>query len=442
MQLISSPVHTLNGTIVPPGDKSLSHRAILFASLADGTSHIENFLSAGVTDVMLASLASLGVRITHAGNELVVHGQGIGGYIPPQADLGCGNSATTMRLLTGALAAAGTPAVLDGSTGLRSRPMIRIITPLQRMGVPIHASEIGTAPLHLGYRPGTQLLKAMDYTLPVASAQVKSCLLLAALSADGDVTLREPGPSRDHTERMLRGMGAAISSRNENHQYVTEISPLIQLEPIRFTIPGDLSSAAFLIVAALIVPDTELTITSVGLNPTRIGLLDVLRTMDADITIFRHADQCGEPVGDVIVRSSRLRATQVSGDMVVRMIDEFPIFAVAAAYARGKTRVENAGELRFKESDRISGLCAALHAIGVQAEETPDGFSIEGGKKPAGGYVDPQGDHRLAMSLAIAGLGAAGPVTISGAEFINESFPGFVAMLNELGANLRTIDDR
>ena len=440
MQLISSPIHTLTGTVVLPGDKSLSHRAVLFASLADGVSRIENFLNAGVTDVLLTALTVLGVKITHSENTFTIYGCGIGGYIAPSIDLACGNSATTIRLLAGALAASGTPAVLDGSSGLRSRPMDRIVQPLQQMGVPISASETGSAPLHLAERPGDRPLKAMEYTLPVASAQVKSCLLLAALSADGDVTLREPGPSRNHTERLLGEMGAKVSCRQEDSQYVTVISPVFKLAPIIISIPGDMSSAAFLIVAALIVPNTEVTIRCVGMNPTRTGLVDALRSMGANITVRPTGVQCGEPVGDVTVCSSTLRATHISGDLVVRMIDEFPVFAVAAAYAHGKTVVENAGELRYKESDRIAALCTELRAIGVKAAETPDGFIINGGRKPSGGSIEPHGDHRLAMALAVAGLGAKKPVIVPGAEYINESFPGFVETLNNLGANFETSD--
>lgn len=437
MNLVSSPIQKLAGTVSLPGDKSLSHRAVLFASLAMGTSRIENFLSAGVTDVMLGSLSALGVKIAGGGDSLTVEGRGIGGYQTPVADLNCGNSATTIRLLSGALAAEGTPAVLDGTPGLRLRPMGRIVQPLQKLGVPITADENGMAPLRLCARASGKLLNAMDYTLPVASAQVKSCLLLAALSADGDVTLREPGPSRDHSERMLRGMGVKISAYKEDGQYVTVISPVKELKPIEFVVPGDMSSAAFLIVAALIVPNSEIGIKGVGINPTRTGLLDALRAMGADITVKPTGFQCGEPVGELTIRSSKLHAIHIKGDLVVRMIDEFPVFAVAAAYAQGKTVVEDAGELRYKESDRIAALCTELRAIGVDAVETRDGFSVNGGRRLAGGSVDPHGDHRLQMSLAVAGLGAEEPVLLKDSEYINESFPGFVDMLNGLGAGLR-----
>jgi 3-phosphoshikimate 1-carboxyvinyltransferase len=436
MRLLSSPVHTLSGTIELPGDKSISHRGILFASLANGTSNFENFLSAGVIDVMLKSLTTLGVKCTREKKNIAIIGRGIGGYDIPECDLYCGNSATTFRLLTGALASAGTPAVLDGSQGLRARPMLRIIKPLRQMGVPVTATRRGTAPIRLGSRNSSRPLQAMDYSLPIASAQAKSCLLLAALSANGDVTIREPGPSRDHTERMLGEMGVNIRRSQENDQYVIVISPAKELKPINFVIPGDISSAAFLIVAALIVQDSEIVLKGVGLNPTRTGLVDALISMGADITVIESGQQGGEPVGDLIIRSSKLSGTHIGGELVVRMIDEFPIFSIAAAYAEGKTVVEDAGELRYKESDRIAMLCNELRAIGVNAAELPDGFVIDGNRKICGGPADPHGDHRLAMSLVVAGLGSEEPISVSGAEYFNESFPGFVESLNSLGANL------
>jgi 3-phosphoshikimate 1-carboxyvinyltransferase len=438
MQLISSPVQILTGNVDLPGDKSLSHRAVLFASLAEGESYIDNFLSAGVTDVMIYALKTLGVRIIREKNTLTVQGCGIGGYLNPGKDLDCGSSATTVRLLAGALAAAGTSAVLDGSVGLRSRPMERIINPLLQMGVPILSSSISTAPLRLGARPRETPLRAIDYTLMVASAQVKSCLILAALSADGDVTLREPGPSRDHTERMLGKMGVTMTRNRQEGQLTTTISPIAKLMPIRFSIPGDISSAAFLIVAALIVPNSMITIRNVGLNPTRTGIVDVLIDMGADINVTETGDKCGEPVGDLTIRSSTLHATHVSGDLVVRMIDEFPVFAVAAAFAEGKTVVENAEELHFKESDRIAVLCSEMRAIGVNAEETQDGFVVLGGFAPAGGSAKSHGDHRLAMAMLVAGLRSKEPVIVDEAEYINESFPDFKRVLNNLGAKVKS----
>jgi 3-phosphoshikimate 1-carboxyvinyltransferase len=309
--------------------------------------------------------------------------------------------------------------------------MNRIVEPLRHLGVRLTAAAGGGAPLHLHARLPDARLRAMEYTLPVASAQVKSCLLLAALAAEGPVTLREPGPSRDHTERMLRAMGARVESGAGN--VVTLLPPVAPLRPLRLRLAGDLSSAAFLVVAALITPGSEVTIRDVGLNPTRTGILDALRAMGADIRSVNPREWSGEPVGDLIVRHSVLRATRVSGDLVVRMIDEFPIFAVAAALAEGATEVREAEELRHKESDRIQALAQELRVLGVGIEPLPDGFRIVGGPV-SGGLVNPHGDHRIAMSCAVAGLVARRPVTVEGAEILHESFPAFRETLSALGA--------
>lgn len=438
MKLTITPGNPLRGTALVPGDKSLSHRAVLFAALAEGTSRIENFLVSGVTRVMLESLTALGVRWHLDGETLTVEGRGLDGLRAPDQPLNCGNSATTIRLLAGALAAAGIPAVLDGSAGLRRRPMGRIVEPLRQMGVPIEASgEGGTAPLILKARPAGQKLSPLDLTLPVASAQVKTCLLLAALAADGPTILREPGPSRDHTERMLGSMGVEITSSGDQEQglYETRLAPpTAPLRPIQMVLPGDISAAAFLIVAATITPGSEIHLPGVGINPTRVGLIDALRAMGGMIEIIHPREQAGEPVGDLVVRSAELRAIEVSGPLVVRMIDEFSVFGAAAAFAQGDTRVRDAAELRLKESDRISTLCQELTKIGAAAEELPDGFVVHGGQ-PRGGLVEAHGDHRLAMAMAVAGLAAQQPVSVLGAEMLNESFPGFVKILRDLGAN-------
>jgi len=439
MNLTAHPGAPLNGSVPLPGDKSLSHRAALLAALAEGDSRIENFLFSGVTEAMLRALTALGVPYTLDGTTLSVQGRGLAALHSPARPIDCGSSATTLRLLAGALAMAGVPAALDGSEGLRRRPMGRIVEPLQAMGVEI-ASSNGGAPLTLGRseRP----LHPLDYALPVASAQVKTCLLLAALAASGPTTLREPGPSRDHTERMLRAQGISISSQKEGANghttYVTRLSPPYNLafKPLSLALPGDFSSAAFLIVAALVTPGSSIELRGVGLNPARTGLLDALLAMGADICISHPATRAGEPVGDLVVKSSKLHAAPVCGEQVVRMIDEFPIFAVAAACAEGQTLVSDAQELRLKESDRIAGLCAELRKLGVQAEERPDGFAIRGGPIHGGAVVDPHGDHRLAMALAIAGLAAQKPVTVCGAEIVDESFPEFIPAFRALGARL------
>jgi len=441
LNLIIHPGAPLYGEVCLPGDKSLSHRAALLAAMSEGESRIENFLVSGVTEAMLSALTALGVTWELDGTCLRVQGQGTAGLKPPSVPIHCGNSATTIRLLAGALAAAGLPAVLDGSEGLRRRPMQRIVAPLRLMGVDITAQD-GCAPLHLGQslRP----LAGIDHALTVASAQVKSCLLLAALAAAGPTTLREPGPSRDHTERMLRSLGIRVESEvrlaggSVGEEYITRLFPpkQIHLPPLHLRLPGDPSTAAFWIVAALITPGSQVTLRRVGMNPTRTGLIDTLLEMGADIQVQPLADHGGEPVGNLIVRSSTLQAAQVSGTRVVRMIDEFPVFAVAAAYARGRTVVSHAEELHIKESDRIAALCVELRAIGVSATEAPDGFVIEGGKPPAGGVVQAHGDHRLAMALAVAGLAAQAPVTVQGAEIAAESFPDFAAQFFNLGGQL------
>ena len=435
MKLVVTPGRTLKGSLTLAGDKSLSHRAALFAALAQGESIVDNFLVAGVTQVMLDALTSLGIRWELKGSRLIVHGEGLGGLRPAQQAIYCGNSATTIRLLAGALAASGAPAVLDGSPGLRRRPMGRIVAPLQAMGTPIRASDGGTAPLTLDARPANQLLRPLDYTLPVASAQVKTCLLLAALAADGPSILHEPEQSRDHSERMLASMGVDIQVEGRRVTLVPHSPP--RLKPIRMNLPGDISSAAFLLVAALITPGSRIVLQGVLLNPTRTGLLDALRAMEADIEIQSLRERNGEPVGDICASHSELKGIQVDGPLAVRMIDEFPAFAMAAVFARGRTNVRGAEELRQKESDRIGALCRELGALGVDITETPDGFSIQGASRPRGGQVSPSGDHRLAMALAVGGLASQGSLVVQDAEIIAESFPNFLEALRSLGAEAR-----
>ncbi len=445
MNLSILPGHPLSGTVSLPGDKSLSHRAALFAAMAAGRSQIDNFLVSGVTSQMLEAMTRLGIIWKLNGTSLTVDGKGLGGFSIPFGPLNCGNSASTLRFLAGALASSGTPAVLDGSAGLRRRPMDRIITPLQQMGVNIKGNS-GFAPLSMGV---SQLpLRGGTFELPVASAQVKTCLLLAGLASAEPVTIIEPGFSRDHTERMLTGMGVHIKTEkngtNGSSRYLTHLTPpaaRYPLKPITMTLPGDFSSAAFLIVAALITPGSEITLKNVGLNATRTGLLDILLSMGADIQITAQPSRNGEPVGDLTVRSSTLRGVTVSGGQVVRMIDEFPIFAVAAAFAVGTSSVCNAEELRVKESDRISALCTSLHNLGVDVNESPDGFTIHGTGEIRGGTVNSHGDHRLAMSMAIAGLAAQKSVTIENAEIMKESFPEFADVIIKLSGSMsQTVD--
>ena len=435
------------GRLSLPGDKSISHRAALFAALAEGESEIDNFLVSGVTSAMLNALTRIGVKWEIVGELLRIDGIGFGNSgreaskLSESLLINCGNSATTLRLLAGALAAMGIPAILDGTAGLKRRPMGRIVKPLKQMGVAIEATN-GCAPLHLKH--SAMPLQAIDYMTRVASAQVKSCILLAALAAYGKTTLREPGPSRDHTERMLRSMGITVISKTELLQddrdcYITQVNtkPPVSLNPLKMKIPGDFSAAAFLVVAGLICPGSKVTIRGVGLNPTRTGLLDALDRMGADLRIDNMVELNDELIGDIHIQSSNLRGIEVNGSLVVRMIDEFPIFAVAASYAKGRTVVSEARELRYKESDRISSLCRELKIIGATVSEKPDGFIIDGREKLTGGKVEPHGDHRLAMALTVAGLNAQRPVSVVDPDIISESFPEFYTIMEGLGANLR-----
>ncbi|MBW6475440.1 MAG: 3-phosphoshikimate 1-carboxyvinyltransferase [Anaerolineaceae bacterium] len=426
---IFSPESDLN----IPGDKSLSHRTALFSALASGESRITNFLDSGVTQVMLNSLSSLGVQWKFVDNILTVRGKGLYGFQTPVNSLYCGHSATTIRLMAGALAASGIAVTLDGSEGLRKRPMDRIVEPLRQLGVKISTAEQGTAPLVIQVRPAGQKLKGGLIELKQASAQVKTCILLAGLAAEETITIHEPGPSRDHTERLLKAMGADLQAEGLQ----VRLNPLEKdLLPLKMRLPGDISSAAFLIVAALITPNSEIIIEEVGLNPRRTGLLDVLQTMGADMQVTVTGENGGEPVGSVKVCSSELQGCMVEGDLVVRMIDEFPVFAVAAAFAKGETVVRDAQELRYKESDRIQVLCSELQKIGVDITEMEDGFVIQGSEYISGGTAESKGDHRLAMSLAVAGLASQNGVNIRGADMVSQSFPAFFEMLNRMGVEI------
>lgn len=443
MQLIVRQSCGLSGEVSPPGDKSISHRAILLSAMAAGCSRIRRFLNSGVTHVMLEVINHLGVSWKIAGDELVIESPGLHAFTRPAARLDCGNSATTLRLLAGVLAAAGVPAVLDGSPGLRRRPMKRIIEPLQQMGVDIQASEEGTAPLSLSGRAAGKRLNGLSYVSPVASAQVKSCILLAGLASGAPIHYTEPVLSRDHSERMFTALGIDIQTTRSSSASTAVMQPggLSFLHPLDLRIPGDFSAAAFILVAAVITPGSDVTIRDVGLNPTRLGLLLTLQEMGAAIEVENVREECCEPVGDIRVRASRLHGATVNAGRVVEMIDEFPVFAVAAACAGGITEVSDAEELRHKESDRIGMLCRELKKQGVAVAETPDGFRIRGNGAITGGEtVDPHGDHRLAMGLAVLGLRAERPICIKNAEIINESYPEFPTVLKGLGADLNVLD--
>jgi 3-phosphoshikimate 1-carboxyvinyltransferase len=414
----------LRGCVAVPGDKSISHRALMHAAMAQGVSRLTHFLRAGVTEAMLRGVRDLGVEVeTRQDGELLVYG---GHWRVPAAMLDCGNSGATIRLMMGTLAGQrDLIATLTGSAGLRRRPMKRVAEPLCLMGADIAGD---TPPLTIRGRQ----LHGVEYTLPVASAQIKAAVLLAALQADSATTLHEPGPSRDHSERLLRSIGVEVLS--EGHT-VTLTPPAQPLTGFDLTVPGDISSAAFLFAAATLVPESDVTVAGVGVNDTRTGLLEALIEMGAAIRLENQPEINGEPIADVTIKTSELRGLTIGGERVVRMIDEFPIFAVLATQAQGETLVRDAGELRVKESDRIAMLALELRQLGAHIEERPDGFVIEGPTRLHGAVVDSHGDHRLAMSLAVAGLIAEGETVITNAEAYRESFPNFVELMRSLVAD-------
>ncbi|MFL7790555.1 MAG: 3-phosphoshikimate 1-carboxyvinyltransferase [Anaerolineae bacterium] len=428
-QLIVRSSGPLSGRVRVPGDKSISHRALMFGALAEGESRIEGFLPSGDCLATLGCLRALGVEIDqHDETTLTVHGRGLRGLQEPAAPLNCVRSGTTMRLLAGILAGQSFDCPLTGAPQLLARPMRRITEPLRAMGAEIEDTG-GCAPLTIHGRK----LHGHDHALAVASAQVKSALLLAGLYADGPTVVRQPGPARDHTERMLIAMGTKIAVAGLD---VTLI-PVDALTPNSLTVPGDISSAAFLLVAATLIEGSEVTVEGVGVNPTRTGLLGVLGEMGCRIDIENAAVHGGEPVADLTARFSSLRGVEVGGGTVVRMIDEFPVLAVAATQAHGTTVVHDATELRVKEADRIAVIVEGLQAMGARIEPQPDGFIVEGPTPLQGAVVDSHGDHRLAMALVVAGMIAEGETVVGQAECIPDSFPGFVGLIEDLGGVMR-----
>ncbi len=418
----------LRGTVSVPGDKSLSHRALILGALAEGTSRVRGWLPAGDTLATLRCIQALGIAVERAdATTLAVQGRGLGGLQAPAAPLDCVNAGTAMRLLAGVLAGQPFASTLDGSEQLRRRPMRRITEPLRRMGAQI-ADTDGHAPLHI--RPAA--LRGMAHTLPVASAQVKSGILLAGLFADGPTTVSEPGPARDHTERMLRAMGARV----DVNSFTVTLTPGPALRPLDLTVPGDPSSAAFVLVAALLAAEGDVRVTGVGVNPTRTGLFDILAAMGGPVICERERLEGGEPVADLLVRRAALRGTEVGGDLIVRAIDEFPVLMVAATQAVGETIVRDAAELRVKETDRIAVMAAELRKLGAAIEERPDGFRIVGPQHLRGAVVQGHDDHRVAMALAVAGLVADGETVIEDAACAHDSFPGFVETMQALGAEM------
>ena len=430
-QITLAPGKALTGACSVPGDKSISHRAVMFGSIAEGDTHIRNFLDGGDCRTTIEVMRGLGVQVdVLTPTELVVHGRGLNGLQEPGNVLDCGNSGTTIRLLTGLLVGQQFATFLNGTAQIRRRPMGRVVRPLRGMGADIMGRQMSEyAPL--GIRPSR--LRGVEYTMPVASAQVKSCLLLAGLYAHDLTLVIEPGPARDHTERMLAAMGAPVTVYGNK---VSSERPRQPLKALDITVPGDISSAAFLLVAGAITPQSHITIRGVGVNPTRTGIVDALLEMGASITFTNPREEGGEPVADLVVATSALRGMTFGGESIVTMIDELPILAVAATQAEGRTVVRNAHELRVKETDRIATTVGELRKLGARIEPTPDGFIIDGPTPLIGAPVESHDDHRLAMAMAVAGLVARGQTVVHGAQVTGDSFPGFEVTLQALGADL------
>nr|WP_322939472.1 bifunctional prephenate dehydrogenase/3-phosphoshikimate 1-carboxyvinyltransferase [Pseudomonas sp. s4] len=426
---LAKPGSSLAGRIRVPGDKSISHRSIMLGSLAEGTTEVEGFLEGEDALATLQAFRDMGVVIEgpHHG-RVTIHGVGLHGLKAPAGPLYMGNSGTSMRLLSGLLAAQPFDTTLTGDASLSKRPMNRVAKPLREMGAVIETGPEGRPPLSI---KGGQRLTGMAYDMPMASAQVKSCLLLAGLYAAGSTSVTEPAPTRDHTERMLRGFGYPVSVEGST----VSVEAGHKLTATRIEVPADISSAAFFLVAASIAEGSELVLEHVGINPTRTGVIDILKLMGGDITLENQREVGGEPVADIRVRAAKLKGIDIPEDLVPLAIDEFPVLFVAAACAEGRTVLRGAEELRVKESDRIQVMADGLIALGVKAEPTPDGIIIEGGSI-GGGEVWAHGDHRIAMSFSVASLRATAPIRIHDCANVATSFPNFLALSAEVGINV------
>ena len=429
--IISPPLGglALGGEFAIPGDKSISHRALMLGAIAEGTTTIAGLLLGEDPLSTARCLRAMGAKISELNTQLVtVEGIGLGHLQEPQDVLDMGNSGTTMRLILGILAShADRFFTVTGDASLRSRPMARVIKPLTRMGAKIWGRDSNNlAPLAI---QGQKLL-GLHYRSPIASAQIKSCILLAGLMAEGETTVTEPSLSRDHSERMLRGFGAEISVNPETHGVTVQGGARLRGQEV--IVPGDISSAAFWLVAGAIVPNSDLTILNVGVNPTRTGILEALAMMGADIQLINERLVAGEPVADLRVRSSQLNSCEISGDLIPRLIDEIPVLAVAATFAQGTTVIRDAADVRVKESDRLAATASQLNKMGAKITELPDGLEIIGGGELHGAEVDSFNDHRMAMSLAIAALRASGSTTIHRAESAAISYPDFIPTLQSI----------
>lgn len=418
------PCGPLRGVITVPGDKSISHRAVMLGALANGTTHITGFLMGEDCLSTIDCFRKMGVEIEITENEVIVEGVGLHGLCTPEEELYTGNSGTTTRLLCGILAGQSFASVISGDASIQKRPMGRVIKPLREMGASIEGRADNYCPLHI--YPSE--LCGIEYRLPVASAQLKSAILLAGLYAEGQTVVIEPAPSRDHTERMFRALGVEIETEGS----VITLDPPEDLHAVDIAVPADISSAAFFLVAGAIVPGSELTIKNVGVNPTRTGILDVLRDMGADITESNFRDDA-EPVCDLTVKYSELHGVEIGGSIIPRLIDELPVIAVAAAFAEGETVIRDAQELKVKESNRIAAMVAELSKTGVDVEETDDGMVIRGGRQPRGAAFETYKDHRITMSLAVLALAAKGSSRIVDPEVVAISYPDFFDTLEQLG---------
>jgi len=424
-EFVVEPCAGIAGRVRVPGDKSISHRALMFGAIATGTTQVEGFLEGEDCLATLRAVASLGVNVQRpAAGEVVIEGVGLRGLGRPRSVLDMGNAGTAMRLFMGLLAAQGFDSELIGDESLMRRPMERVAKPLRAMGAQIETQD-GRPPVRIR---GGAALRGLRYEMPMASAQVKSAILLAGLYAEGETTVVEPAVTRDHTERMLQSFGANVVARGGS----ATVLPAAQLEAARISVPGDFSSAAFFIVAACIGAREPFVIEGVGVNPTRTGLLEMLALMGADLRLVNHRSAGAEPIADIEVRPARLRGIRVPERLVPLAIDEFPAFFIAAACADGETVVTGAEELRVKESDRIAVMARGLDALGVPNEVRADGLSIEGGPF-GGGVVDSHGDHRVAMSFAVASLRASAPIEIRDVANVGTSFPGFASTARSVG---------
>lgn len=424
MKKVVRSTDNLLGEIALPADKSIAIRSALMAALSDGTSQIVNYPNSADPQSALSCLRQLGVSIKEDEDGiLIVEGVGLNGLKPSKDPIDCGNSGTTMRLIAGILAGQSFDSVLTGDASLNSRPMKRIADPLREMGASITLTE-GLPPIHI---KGSQPLKGIDYTLPMASAQVKSCVLLAGLYAEGETTVIESKPSRDHTERML-----GLDTFEVNNLRHLSISKGHRIPAGTWAVPRDFSAAAFFLVAGAIIPHAEIKMNGVGINASRSALLNVLRAMGANIETQNERTHAGEPLVDITVRSSVLRGVKVSGDVVPVLIDEIPILAVAAAFAKGRTEIRQAKELRVKETDRIDAMVKNMRILGADIEEFEDGMAITGGKQLKGATVESYDDHRIAMAMGVAGLAAEGETCIKDAECAAVSFPDFWKQLKSL----------